>query len=185
MEEMTAIVKAYFQTAGWFEGRDISDNFRFPQKKLVFPAAINIMKEFGYLKVANRSIDGDGFIYFDIDNSEASKVLRRDMNEQYFKYTSWSNDLYKKHGYFYNFNWDIENLDNTAKSIDIAGRQLCRLAYIEDYDAQLDIYIDEDGQIWRGMDTKPFARSFIQFCNQTMTGEEPSRSDSIADYNRY
>lgn len=97
MTEMTPIVKAYFQTAGWFEGRDVSESFKFPEGKIVHSKALEIMKEFGYLKVAYRCIDGDEFLYMDIDDSEASKVLRRDYFEQYYKYTSWAQELIVEH----------------------------------------------------------------------------------------
>ncbi len=90
MTKMTEIVQKHFKASGWYEGRDVSSSFQFPKGKHLFPKALEVMKEFGYLKISSLNICGDNFTYMDIDDSEASKVLRRDFHEIYYQY----NDYY-------------------------------------------------------------------------------------------
>lgn len=181
---MTKVVKEHLLACGWYEGRDVSSNFTFSEEKELFQKAIHIMREFGYLKISQRDINGDNFIFMDIDDSEASKVLRRDLHEIYYQY----NDYYQTNPeeFQYSEALMLEDIHMTQSAIQSAGRSLIRIGCIDTLDAYIiHLYMDVEGGIWIGGNhVRFYATDFIDCLNKAITGELPFRKNSIAWYNK-
>lgn len=69
MTRFTKRTEKTLREAGWYPGRDVSAGFEFFTDKKLFPEALKVFKEFGYLHLW-------GGIWMDIDESLASLKLR-------------------------------------------------------------------------------------------------------------
>lgn len=187
MTQMTPIVRSYFESAGWFEGRDISDNFKFYESKFLSDEAIEVMKQFGYLKVTYFYQNKDpnrfknnyniGVMFLDIDDSEASKVLRRDQYKQYYKHSKRKN--------FYNEYWETENIEKIEMLIKNLSTPLTRIGsflntgdihYTERY---FEIYMNKNGMILNHNEQIFSYNNFIEFCNNLMVEPPPFQEKGI------
>jgi len=159
--KFTEIARRRFEQAGWYVGRNISSETVYSKEKNVFPAAREIMEEFGYLEVDYIGRDGPTKLYFDIDESEASKILRRKM----FAVDSCA-DAYK-----HDPNLEFEDLEETAFVESQAGEKCCRLLFFDNEDFPCDIYLTENGCIWVGPNNAHGKKeTFYEYINREILG---------------
>ena len=81
MIRLTTVAEERLRNSGWYPGRNIFDDLALSDHKELFDESIKLLGEFGLLKVPfkGKTQNEEEILYFDVDESIASKTLRAKM----------------------------------------------------------------------------------------------------------
>lgn len=150
--------------SGWSPNRLLSANeLVFTKEKKLFPAFLEIAKEFGHLELHFRA--NNHKFYFDLDESEHSKVMRGKI----FGYEDYKAISGKDEPDFK----ETEDFELTEEVSSCLESACARLGYL-DNEFGFEVFIVEDGNIYwthNGIPAK-VCRSLTEFLNNLALGKK-------------
>jgi len=161
MRLYSSIVLEVLSNAGWTPNRNVEAQLVFSENKRSFKEASIIYAEFANLLLEFVGKDGCQCVYFDIDESEASKNLRAAI----FGYSSYEEISLVDEPDFE----ESENFKLTEIVEGHLGKPCSRIGFLEDQ-IGYDIFVTRDGEIYLTHYQEPiFAhKSFADFLNSTI-----------------